>query len=136
MKKILIIGAGTAGTMMAVHLSRKLNRKDWNITILDKDENHYYQPGYLFIPFGIYTKKDVIRKGAKYIPAGVEYLLAEADEIAYDQNRVKLKDGREIVYDILIIATGTDIKEWRKTAGARTSLISTLRTAPKPWEIK
>src|SRR4030043_2257685 len=109
MKKILIIGAGTAGTMMAVHLSRKLNRKDWNITILDKDDNHYYQPGYLFIPFGIYTKKDVIRKGAKYIPAGVEYLLAEADEIAYDQNRVKLKDGREIVYDILIIATGTDI---------------------------
>lgn len=94
---------------MAVHLSRKLNRKDWNITILDKDENHYYQPGYLFIPFGIYTKKDVIRKGAKYIPAGVEYLLAEADEIAYDRNLVKLKNGREIAYDILIIATGTNI---------------------------
>jgi sulfide:quinone oxidoreductase len=109
MKKILIIGAGTAGTMMAVHLSRKLDRKEWIITILDKDENHYYQPGYLFIPFGIYTKKDVIRKGAKYIPAGVEYLLAEADEIASDQNRVKLKDGREIAYDILIAATGTDI---------------------------
>ena len=109
MKKILIIGAGTAGTMMAVHLSRKLNRKEWIITILDKDENHYYQPGYLFIPFGIYTKKDVIRKGAKYIPAGVEYLLAEAEQIVTGQNRVKLKDGREIAYDILIIATGTNI---------------------------
>ena len=109
MKKILIIGAGTAGTMMAVHLSRKLARKEWNITILDKDENHYYQPGYLFIPFGIYTKKDVIRKGAKYIPAGVDYLLAEAGQIAYDRNSVKLKDGREVPYDILIIATGTAI---------------------------
>jgi sulfide:quinone oxidoreductase len=109
MKKILIIGAGTAGTMMAVHLSRKLNRKEWSITILDKDENHYYQPGYLFIPFGIYTKQDVIRKGAKYIPAGVEYLLAQADQIIAEQNRVKLKDGREIAYDILIIATGTNI---------------------------
>ena len=109
MKKILIIGAGTAGTMMAVHLSRKLNRKEWTITVLDKDENHYYQPGYLFIPFGIYTKHDVIRKGAKYIPAGVEYLLAEAEQIVADQNRVKLKDGREIAYDILIIATGTTI---------------------------
>jgi sulfide:quinone oxidoreductase len=109
MKKILIIGAGTAGTMMAVQLSRKLNSKEWTITVLDKDENHYYQPGYLFIPFGIYTKQDVIRKGAKYIPAGVEYLLAEADQIVPDQNRVKLKDGREIAYDILIIATGTTI---------------------------
>lgn len=109
MKKILIIGAGTAGTMMAVHLSRKLNLNEWNITILDKDENHYYQPGYLFIPFGIYTKKDVIRKGAKYIPVGVEYLLSEAEQIVADQNRVKLKNGREIAYDILIIATGTNI---------------------------
>jgi sulfide:quinone oxidoreductase len=109
MKKVLIIGAGTAGTMMAVHLSRKLNRKEWTITVLDKDENHYYQPGYLFMPFGIYTKHDVIRKGAKYIPTGVEYLLAEAEQIIADQNRVKLKGGREIVYDILIIATGTNI---------------------------
>lgn len=109
MKKILIIGAGTAGTIMAVHLSRKLNRKDWAITVLDKDENHYYQPGYLFMPFGIYTKKDVIRKGAKYIPSKVEYLLAEAEQIFTEKNIVKLKNGREIAYDILIIATGTNI---------------------------
>lgn len=109
MKKILIIGAGTAGTMMAVHLSRKLNAQDWSITILDKDENHYYQPGYLFIPFGIYTSKDVIRKGAKYIPAGVDYVIAEAEQIVTEQNRVKLKDGRVMPYDILILATGTNI---------------------------
>jgi sulfide:quinone oxidoreductase len=109
MKKILIIGAGTAGTMMAVRLSRTLNRKEWTITILDKDENHYYQPGYLFIPFGIYTKQDVVRKGAHYIPAGVEYLLDEAEQIVPDQNRVTLRDGRAINYDILIIATGTTI---------------------------
>lgn len=109
MKKILIIGAGTAGTMMAVHLSRRLNRKEWAVTVLDKDENHYYQPGYLFMPFGIYTRHDVIRRGAKYIPSGVEYLLAEAEQIVPDQNRVRLTDGRELAYDILIIATGTTI---------------------------
>ena len=109
MKKILIIGAGTAGTMMAVHLSRKLNLKDWAITVLDKDENHYYQPGYLFIPFGIYTRKDVIRKGATYIPSGVEYLLTEVEQIIPDRNLVKLKNGSDIAYDILIIATGTNI---------------------------
>jgi len=94
---------------MAVRLSRKLDRKEWTITILDKDENHYYQPGYRSMPFGIYTKQDVIRKGAKYRPAGVEYLLAEVEQIVPEQNRVVLKHGREITYDILIIATGTDI---------------------------
>ena len=116
MKKILIIGAGTAGTMMSVHLSRKLNAKEWKITVLDKDENHYYQPGYLFIPFGIYSRKDVVRKGAKYMPAGVEYILAEADQIVAEQNRVLLKDGRAIDYDVLIIATGTSIHP-EETAG-------------------
>lgn len=94
---------------MAVHLSRKLNPEEWTITILDKDENQYYQPGYLFIAFGLYSKQDVIRKGAKYIPAGVEYVLAEADQIIADQNKVKLTGGREIAYDLLIIATGTNI---------------------------
>jgi sulfide:quinone oxidoreductase len=109
MKKVLIIGAGTAGTMMAVQLSRKLNHKEWAITVLDKDANHYYQPGYLFMPFGMYTRKDVVHTGAKYIPSGVEYLLAEAEQIIPEQNQVKLKDGRALSYDILIIATGTSI---------------------------
>ena len=109
MKKVLIIGAGTGGTMMAVNLSRKLNRKEWSITVLDKDPNHYYQPGYLFIPFDIYSRKDVIRKGEKFMPGGIEYLLARAEQIVPGKNLVKLQDGREIAYDVLIIATGSNI---------------------------
>jgi len=109
MKKILIIGAGTGGTMMAVNLSRKLNRKEWGITVLDKDPNHYYQPGYLFIPFDMYTRKDVIQKGEKFMPKGVEYLMAEAEQIVSEKNLVKLQDGRKIPYDVLIIATGANI---------------------------
>ena len=61
MKKLLILGAGTAGTMMANHLNRKLSKKEWEITIVDQHKTHYYQPGFLFIPFGIYNKKDVIK---------------------------------------------------------------------------
>ena len=109
MKKVLIIGAGTGGTMMAVNLSRKLNRKERSITVLDKDPNHYYQPGYLFIPFDIYSRKDVIRKGEKFMPGGIEYLLARAEQIVPGKNLVKLQDGREIAYDVLIIATGSNI---------------------------
>ena len=66
MKRILILGAGTAGTMMARHLLRKINPKEWKITIVDKEENHYYQPGFLFMPFGIYTDKDVIKPKKKF----------------------------------------------------------------------
>jgi len=53
MKKLLILGAGTAGTMMANKLRRSLD-ESWRITIIDKDPLHYYQPGFLFVPFGMY----------------------------------------------------------------------------------
>ncbi|MCK5692386.1 MAG: tryptophan 7-halogenase, partial [Bacteroidales bacterium] len=56
MKKILILGGGTAGTMMANKLFKALDRQEWEITIVDQHKTHYYQPGFLFIPFGIYNK--------------------------------------------------------------------------------
>lgn len=59
MKHIIILGAGTAGTMMANHLSSKLSKNNWEITIVDQYRTHYYQPGFLFLPFDIYTIKQV-----------------------------------------------------------------------------
>ena len=61
MKKLLILGAGTAGTMMANKMRKHLERDEWDITIVDQFKTHYYQPGFLFIPFGMYTKNDVIK---------------------------------------------------------------------------
>ena len=52
MKKLVILGGGTGGTMMANKLRKDLD-DDWSITIIDKDNVHYYQPGYLFVPFDI-----------------------------------------------------------------------------------
>lgn len=50
MKNLVILGAGSAGTMMANHLDKKLNKQDWLITIVDQEKVHYYQPGFLFLP--------------------------------------------------------------------------------------
>ena len=54
MKNLVILGAGTAGTMMASHLKKKLSKLDWEITIVDQNKTHYYQPGFLFLPFDTY----------------------------------------------------------------------------------
>ena len=109
MKKLLILGAGTAGTMMANHLNRKLNKKEWKITIVDQHKTHYYQPGFLFIPFGTYKEKDVIKSKKQFIPSRVEYIEKAISIIEYDKNQVILKDGTNLSYDILIIATGSKI---------------------------
>lgn len=107
MKNILILGAGTAGTMMANKLHKALNPKEWKITIVDRDEQHYYQPGFLFIPFGIYQPEDVIKPKADFIPKGVDFQVAEIDKIKNERNEVVLTDGRTLPYDLLVIATGT-----------------------------
>jgi sulfide:quinone oxidoreductase len=107
MKNLLILGAGTAGTMMANKLARALDRDEWKITVVDRDGLHHYQPGYLFIPFGVYTPREVVKPRKDYLPPGVEVVISPLEVIEPDQNRVRLTDGRILSYDYLVIATGT-----------------------------
>lgn len=107
MKQIVILGAGTAGTMMANKLYKALDREEWKISIVDQHKTHYYQPGFLFIPFGIYKKEDVIKPKADFIPPGVNLIFSAIDRIAADENKVYLDGGKVLKYDFLIIATGT-----------------------------
>ncbi|WP_297088555.1 FAD/NAD(P)-binding oxidoreductase [uncultured Draconibacterium sp.] len=107
MKKLVILGAGTAGTMMANKLRKALEREEWSITIVDQFKTHYYQPGFLFIPFGIYQKEDVIKPKSDFIPAGVNMVYSAIDRIEADTNKVHLEGGKILNYDFLIVATGT-----------------------------
>ncbi len=107
MKRLLILGAGTAGTMVVNKLKPRLPEAEWEITIVDQAPVHYYQPGYLFIPFGTYTPEEVAKPKRDFMPEGVEYIEAEIDRVAADDNQVHLADGTTLAYDYLVIATGT-----------------------------
>ena len=109
MKRVLILGAGSAGTMMANHLVKKLDLGQWKITVVDQHKTHYYQPGFLFIPFGTYSKKDVCKDKAGFIPKKAEYIQQGIDVIKPEENTVLLEGGQRLDYDILIIATGAKI---------------------------
>jgi len=107
MKNIVILGAGTGGTIMANRLFKKLSKKEWKITIIDRDPIHYYQPGFLFIPFGTYTENDVKKPKAKFLPKGVNFIIKGIDKVVAAENKVLLEDGEIVSYDYLLIATGT-----------------------------
>ncbi len=110
MKTLLVLGAGTAGTMMARKMASKLDSHDWKVILVDKDEKHYYQPGFLFLPFGKYTAGQVIKPKRNFIPDKVEFIISDIEVIEPAANRVKLtKDNSVINYDYLVIATGVDI---------------------------
>ncbi len=109
MKNLVILGAGTSGTMMANHLVSKLPKNEWKITIVDQYKTHYYQPGFLFLPFDIYTTKQVKKDGKKFIPKDVNYIQKKIEFIISDKNVVTFEDTTTLSYDILIVATGTKI---------------------------
>jgi sulfide:quinone oxidoreductase len=79
------------------------------LTNIDQHKTHYYQPGFLFLPFDIYTTKQVKKKGKKFIPKGVNYIQDKIELIKPEEKVVILNDGGNLSYDILIVATGTNI---------------------------
>ncbi len=107
MKRLLVLGAGTAGTMVVNKLRPALPHNEWAITVVDSSTIHYYQPGYLFLPFGTYTRQSLAKPRKNYIPDGVDLVIGEIDEVEPEHDTVKLVDGRVLDYDYLVIATGT-----------------------------
>ena len=137
MKRIVILGAGTAGTMMASKLARRLDLSEWRITVVDRDNDHIYQPGLLFVPFGGYRPEELVRPRNIFLPAGVDLVLDDVASVEPEANRVALASGDTIPYDLLIIATGTrimpDLTEGLLGPGWQTSIFDfyTLEGASK-----
>jgi sulfide:quinone oxidoreductase len=113
MKRIVILGGGTAGTIMANRLRRLFDRDvtagETTITVVDQDDLHVYQPGLLFIPFGTYEPDQVVRPRRRQLLPQVVLFNATIDWVETAENGVHLGSGVVLDYDVLIVATGTRI---------------------------
>lgn len=105
MKRLVVLGAGTAGTTLVNRLRRRLD--GWHITVVDQDDTHIYQPGLLFIPFGMYGREDVVAPRRDYLPKGVEVVTGEVEMVDTDARVVSVAGHPPIAYDQLVVATGT-----------------------------
>ena len=108
MKNLVILGSGAGGTMVASKIRKELDETEWRITIIDNDEIHHYQPGWLFIPFGVYTPADCAKPKREFIPKGVNFVLDEVVGVNPDKRQIEGKKG-QYDYDWLVIATGCRI---------------------------
>ena len=109
--RILIIGGGMGGTILANNLARRLAPElktgKARITMLSASERHFYQPGLLYLAFGRVTPDELYRDQASLLEPGIEFHVDPAEQFLLDQNQVKSKSGRTFDYDILAIATGS-----------------------------
>ena len=92
-QRIVVLGGGTGGTMTANRLRRKLGRDEAEIHVVDRDDRHVYQPGLLFVPFGLAEPEEIVRPRARYLHDGIEFRVGEVDRIEAAENIVHLSDG-------------------------------------------
>ena len=109
MKQLLVLGGGTAGTLMANKMARALP-ETWSITVVDRDDAHVYQPGLLLLPFGMVKDHELVRPRHALLHPRVDLVEGDVERIDTEAKRVALTGGRALSYDILVIATGTFIR--------------------------
>jgi sulfide:quinone oxidoreductase len=104
-KHVVILGAGTGGTLAANRLRRVLGA-DVQISVVDQDDDHVYQPGLLFLPFGLATVDDLVRPRPRQLRGRIGYHRGVVDHVDIERQRVYLDDGTLLRYDVLVVATG------------------------------
>ncbi|MCL4420363.1 MAG: NAD(P)/FAD-dependent oxidoreductase [Candidatus Thermoplasmatota archaeon] len=104
--KILILGDGASGTIMANKLRFLIPREDADITVLGNSPMHYFKPDGIHIPFGLKMPRDSVKPAKMLFNYGINYIQDEAVKIDVDNRKVNGKSGKEYDYDYLIIGTG------------------------------
>lgn len=124
-KQVVVLGGGTGGTMIANRLRRMLPLEKYRIIVIDRDNRHLYQPGLLFLPFGMLSAADIVKDRAQHLLPGVDFLEGEVEQVEVIKNRVRLAHGQLVSYDVLVVASGVRLQPeetqgltadgWRRT---------------------
>jgi sulfide:quinone oxidoreductase len=109
-KQIVILGGGTGGTTIANRLRRRFDAEEAEIHVVDRDDRHVYQPGLLFVPFGLVRADEIVRPRRRQLRRRIVFHEAEVDSVTLDRDEVLLDDGTVLPYDALVVATGVRLQ--------------------------
>jgi sulfide:quinone oxidoreductase len=104
--RVVILGGGVGGTLLANVLVHKLKRREVDVTVIDETGRHVYQPGWLYVPFGEETPRNLAKSERQLLRGSVNLVTTRAERIDPAAKMITLSDGAVIPYDSLVIATG------------------------------
>ena len=108
-KRLVVLDGGRGGTLTANRLRRALPPGDLEITVVDQDDCHVYQPGLLYVPFGLSHPEDIVRARHRQLHDGIAYRQSPIERVDLEANTVHLADGGVLGYDVLVVATGATL---------------------------
>jgi sulfide:quinone oxidoreductase len=69
-----------------------------------------YQPGLLFVPFGLADPDEIVRPRRRQLHDGIGFHQVEIESVELDRERVHLADGSSLPYDVLVVASGAQLQ--------------------------
>lgn len=111
MKKIVILGGGVGGTIVANQVARQMGQElrnhELEITVISESPNHVYQPMFLYVAFDQVVPAEAQKPEREILDRHVKFQVGSADRVDRDAKAVIMQDGTKIPYDYLVIATGS-----------------------------
>jgi sulfide:quinone oxidoreductase len=105
-RRVVILGGGTGGTLAANRLRRRFGTDELSVTVVDQDDRHVYQPGLLFVPFGLTHGEDIVRPRQRQLRGGIDFVQQPLERVDLEAEQVVLSDGCALPYDVLVVASG------------------------------
>ncbi|EJM89045.1 MULTISPECIES: NAD(P)/FAD-dependent oxidoreductase [unclassified Pseudomonas] len=109
-KRIVIVGGGVGGTMLANQLVNKLYpeilRGEVLITLLSNSPDHYYKPAFMYVAFNLFFQEELKRPERSLLRPEITFNVEEVTRFDFPGQRLKTRSGKVYDYDFLVIATG------------------------------
>ncbi|BAB67317.1 NAD(P)/FAD-dependent oxidoreductase [Sulfurisphaera tokodaii] len=120
MKKVVIVGAGNGGTVVANNLAKY---DEVEVTVIEPSEYHYYQPGIVDVVMSFEKEDKIMRKVSEVLNPRAKLIQDRVIKVDIENRKVITQKGKEIEYEYLVLAPGVINKDiglphWHNLDGA------------------
>ena len=130
--RVVVVGAGFGG----IYAAKELGKLPVDVTVIDRKNHHTFQPLLYQVALAVLSPGEIAQPVRSILRNNTNTEVIMDEVLGFDtaERRVHLKSGAEVVYDYLILATGSTHSYFGKDEWAK--LAPGLKTLEDATEIR